>query len=210
MRRNRKLLFGNKFAFGPPDTGAVSSASALSMFAYNILGYAAAPFVCGLLAETFSLRWGFRTVLLSSAVAFIGLLSAWRIAERELEAKKLLRRRGRLAHTNPMRDSYASSREPENAGESNLEDIKTTALPGCEGLHPNADALNASCLVDEPRSLGDGEVRKARHAVGTSLRNSAAQLGRSLSLDQAAAVSALRVELAEPLTSKSSHVRSGL
>ena len=43
------------------------------MFAYNILGYAAAPFVCGLLAETFSLRWGFRTVLLSSAVAFIGL-----------------------------------------------------------------------------------------------------------------------------------------
>ena len=117
--------------------------------------------------------------------------------------------RGRLAHTNPMRDSYASSREPENAGESNLQDIKTTALPGCEGLHPNADALNGSCLVDEPRSLGDGEVRKARHAVGTSLRNSAAQLGRSLSLDQAA-VSALRVELAEPLTSKSSHVRSGL
>lgn len=69
-----------------PELRAFSSA--LSMFSYNILGYAAAPWICGLLAEKFSLRWGFRTVLLSSGVAFIGLFGAWRIAEGECTEKR--------------------------------------------------------------------------------------------------------------------------
>ena len=60
-------------------------ASALSMFSYNILGYSAAPFVCGVLAEQFSLKWGFRTVLLSSSVAFVGLAMAWRLAETDFQ-----------------------------------------------------------------------------------------------------------------------------
>ena len=58
-----------------PELRAFSSA--LSMFCYNILGYSAAPYVCGLLAQQFSLRWGFRAVLLSSSVAFVGLTMAW-------------------------------------------------------------------------------------------------------------------------------------
>jgi hypothetical protein len=35
------------------------------MFAYNIFGYAAAPFLCGVLAQHAGLRVGFRTVLLT-------------------------------------------------------------------------------------------------------------------------------------------------
>lgn len=69
-----------------PELRAFSSA--LSMFSYNILGYAAAPFLCGILAEKFSLKWGFRVVLLSSGVAFIGLLFAWRAAEEEYKQRR--------------------------------------------------------------------------------------------------------------------------
>ena len=57
-----------------PDLRSFSSA--LSMFAYNILGYAAAPFACGVVGERFGLAWGFRMALLSSTVCLLGLFGA--------------------------------------------------------------------------------------------------------------------------------------
>lgn len=46
-----------------PDLRSFSSA--LSMFAYNVLGYAAAPFSCGIIAQHWGLKWGFRVTLLT-------------------------------------------------------------------------------------------------------------------------------------------------
>jgi hypothetical protein len=66
-----------------PDLRSFSSA--LSMFAYNILGYAAAPFTCGVIAQAFGLKWGFRCTLLTSTVCFLALLGAYFVSKKEYE-----------------------------------------------------------------------------------------------------------------------------
>eukprot|EP01050_Picozoa_sp_SAG11_P013621 SAG11_NODE_1604_length_4596_cov_22.286636_3_plen_782_part_00 len=62
-----------------PDLRSFSSA--LSMFAYNIFGYAAAPFVAGIIGEKFGIAWGFRVVLLFSTVCLLGLLFAYKTSK---------------------------------------------------------------------------------------------------------------------------------
>jgi MFS family permease len=64
-----------------PDLRALSCS--ISMFCYNIFGYAAAPYLCGLLAEHVGLRAGFQMVLLTSTVVFLGMLGAWRVSVAE-------------------------------------------------------------------------------------------------------------------------------
>ena len=65
-----------------------SFASALSMLMFNLLGYAAAPFLCGVIAQLVDLRWGFRTVVLAAGMPLITTIVAWRVAEGLVEADK--------------------------------------------------------------------------------------------------------------------------
>ena len=54
-----------------------SLSSAISVCAYNALGYSAAPPVCGLIADAVGLKWGFRTLMLSCGTALITLGTAY-------------------------------------------------------------------------------------------------------------------------------------
>jgi MFS family permease len=128
-----------------PELRAFSSA--LSMFSYNILGYSAAPFVCGLLAQQFSLRWGFRTVLLSSSVAFIGLAMAWRVAEEEFVARAGLA--GQIRRKNPMRESY-DSRQSADDGSGSRSSSPALSIE----LYSDSDSFDAE---QQRSSSFDGE-----------------------------------------------------
>ena len=70
------LLFGG--AIVSPATGVCINAgpaplrsfgSAIAMFLYNLLGYAAAPLIGGAVAEVSSLKWGYRSCILAVVVA---------------------------------------------------------------------------------------------------------------------------------------------
>ena len=50
------------------DPSLRSMASSYSMFAYNLLGYACAPFICGLVADKVNLKTGFQTVMFVGAL----------------------------------------------------------------------------------------------------------------------------------------------
>ena len=50
------------------DPSLRSMASSYSMFAYNLLGYACAPFICGLVADKVNLKTGFQTVMFVAAL----------------------------------------------------------------------------------------------------------------------------------------------
>ena len=100
----------------PPATGITIAAvphhlrsfsSAWAMMLYNCLGYAAAPFICGLLAQVrpsgapvcvptrthrvcvqwTSLAWGFRFVMAASGLAMVFMVIGWRTAAREYEQR---------------------------------------------------------------------------------------------------------------------------
>ena len=59
----------------PPHTRPLASACA--MLFYNLIGYGMAPVVCGMVAEAYNLRVGFRFVLLSSILALAFVILAW-------------------------------------------------------------------------------------------------------------------------------------
>lgn len=59
------------------DTDMRALASSYSMCAYNLLGYAAAPFVCGLIADEVGLIWGFRVVMFVSGFSVLCICGAW-------------------------------------------------------------------------------------------------------------------------------------
>ncbi len=72
------LFFGG--ALLPAVTGVAISAvpaelrsvgNALSLLTYNLFGYAAAPYVCGVIASSIGIAWGFRVVMFASFVALM-------------------------------------------------------------------------------------------------------------------------------------------
>ena len=67
------------------DTSMRALASSYSMCAYNLLGYAAAPFVCGYIADEVGLVWGFRVVMFVSGFSVLCICGAWYAALREYE-----------------------------------------------------------------------------------------------------------------------------
>jgi MFS family permease len=67
------------------DTSMRALASSYSMCAYNLLGYAAAPFVCGYIADEVGLIWGFRVVMFVSGFSVICICGAWYAALCEYE-----------------------------------------------------------------------------------------------------------------------------
>ena len=64
------------------DSSMRALASSYSMCAYNLLGYAAAPFVCGIIADEVGLTWGFRVVMFVSAFSVLCICGAWYTALR--------------------------------------------------------------------------------------------------------------------------------
>jgi MFS family permease len=82
------LFFGG--ALLPAVTGvAISSvppplrsvANALSLLLYNLLGYALAPVLCGVIASAVGIAWGFRVVMIASSVALIPIVIASIVAK---------------------------------------------------------------------------------------------------------------------------------
>lgn len=67
------------------DTSMRALASSYSMCAYNLLGYAAAPFVCGFIADEVGLVWGFRVVMFVSGFSVMCICGAWYAALCEYE-----------------------------------------------------------------------------------------------------------------------------
>lgn len=82
------LLFGG--AIVSPATGVCINAvqpqlrsfgSAIAMFLYNLLGYAAAPLIGGAVAEVSSLKWGYRSCILAVGMATAFMVLAISIAK---------------------------------------------------------------------------------------------------------------------------------
>lgn len=60
---------------------ARSLSSSYAFLAYNLLGYASAPLVCGWTADGWGLIWGWRIVVLMSVVTLLLLVWAWQMAK---------------------------------------------------------------------------------------------------------------------------------
>lgn len=76
LKKNQKK--GLCMAVVPADLRPLSYS--ISMCSYNLLGYAGAPFLCGVVAESLSLEWGWRLVMFVSSFALIPMLAATLIA----------------------------------------------------------------------------------------------------------------------------------
>lgn len=61
---------------------ARSLSSSYAFLAYNLLGYASAPLICGWTADGWGLIWGWRVVVLSSILTLLMMVWAWRLAMR--------------------------------------------------------------------------------------------------------------------------------
>jgi len=60
---------------------ARSLSSSYAFLAYNLLGYASAPLICGWTADGWGLIWGWRIVVLMSVVTMLLLVWAWQMAK---------------------------------------------------------------------------------------------------------------------------------
>jgi len=63
----------------PPELRSVGNA--LSLLTYNLLGYAAAPYLCGVIASSVGIAWGFRVVMAASFVALVPIVIASVVAK---------------------------------------------------------------------------------------------------------------------------------
>jgi hypothetical protein len=122
------------------------------MFAYNILGYAAAPFTCGVIAQAFGLKWGFRCTLLTSTVCFLALLGAYFVSKKEYEENATAEDgqenfdSARKRFSNPLHHSPSSDRRGSTDSTESMDSLGSLDDIGSLGRQPKKRSSKDSGL----------------------------------------------------------------
>lgn len=159
------LFFGG--AMLPPATGVCVNAvdphlrslsSAFSMFCYNALGYSAAPYICGVIAEKVGLLWGFRTIMLTTCLALITIAGALCIARREVakfkaDAAAAAAGGATEGEVLPLASSGAAP-AAEDTVAPNAEPAKKTAHPSVPGKSTSSSVILAMGVIgSQPKTV---------------------------------------------------------
>jgi len=158
-----------------------SISSATSMWVYNLFGFAAAPWVCGLIAERVSLQWGFRIVMLMSWLGFFYIFCAYLAAKSAYLKRQAAAKKGEDAPPSygtdgppgqSTDDRFAASVRFRGAKGSEIRRRKRSSFDSAyaeialavEGRHFFAAAVQpvqpmASEFLDKQRRLSTGDIR---------------------------------------------------
>lgn len=134
------------------DTSMRALASSYSMCAYNLLGYAAAPFVCGFIADEVGLTWGFRVVMFVSGFSVLCVCGAWYAALCEYQRSMALSQSNEsesLLSTDEQVAAVAVQPEGQAAGS------------GSTGTATGTGGAEVQALLSVPDTALDGDAPQA-------------------------------------------------